>query len=179
MSRSVSHSKKTQALAFWLELLAFMALLALRGWKLHESALSDYDAAKNWAILQEMCEGVFRDLFHHSSPTFYLILLPFAKLFGSFLAVEYVLIFCNTFAVWLMVRLFSQAWKLEKWQQIILFLLVGSSTFLVVSARYLSIESLSLLFFAFSLHFYLKYLASQGKYWWQLCLMLALAFTTN
>ena len=178
---SSANLKIRDALASGLGLFCFYILMALRMWKLDTAGFFDYDSAKNWLILQEMTKGHFQDIFHHSSPTFYWVLYPFAWIFNEYWLLEAILILCNICAI---ARISKDIiYYLSEDKRDFLFypiwLLVGSSTFLTLSARYLSIDSLSLLFFAYALHYYLGSITQEKWAWLKMSFMIGLCFTVN
>lgn len=159
-----------------LTLIAILFILfVLRVYKLRHIGFFDYDSAKNFSILQEIAKGDWLQLFHHSSPSFYLFLTPIYFLGKDYVIIEWVCSLFNVLAIYYAVKLFTKLWKLDNITHYALLLLVGSSTFLVVSSRYLAIESLSLFSFILSLY----YLFKENKRYYIFCLLFAFTFSIN
>lgn len=170
----------TKHASLLLEGIAIIALFALRIFRLEQTGLFDYDSVRNYLTIQEILQGDFQHLFHHASPSFHLIFAPILATFKHFLALEYANSAIGVWAAVLLARFFSKTWRLPYWQHFLLLLIMGSSTFLVVSSRYFSIENLSFLFFVWILIAYNNHLrTNKAKYWRLLWLLLAISFTVN
>ncbi|MCS7003981.1 MAG: hypothetical protein NZM38_01495 [Cytophagales bacterium] len=136
-----------------IEIVVFLGACGLRLWKLENIGLPDYDACKNWMILKEMTNANFEHIFHHASPSFYFFFFPFALISTNYLWLEYVNIFFQVLGLRLLQNVVL---PYSSYRNNIVFLLAGSSCFLVYSSRSIAIESLSLLIFALWLDAFLK-----------------------
>jgi hypothetical protein len=162
-----------------LEFFVVSLLLLARIYKLDQTSVFDYDSAKNLLIIKEICARDFQNLFHHASPTFYLFLAPFYKLSENFLWLEYVCAFLSAVSIPLFGRLFQKYFKLNLLEYTLLLLFVGTTTFLVVSARNLAIENVSLPIFALLLKTYISDEKTEWRKWKIICFWSALLFTIN
>ncbi len=162
-----------------LESTLLFVLFLLRTAVLRSEALPDYDSVKNWEIVRSMAQGDFQQLFHHASPTFYLLLLPFYKLAPSHHTLVWVSAICNVLAIWLLVRLVQNIWHIPQRYAHFLLVLVGTSPFLTVSATYVSIESVSLLLFAWAFRAFLRSRDGSFSSWLNSWVYFTLAFTVN
>ncbi len=154
MENSIRNDNTNFAKLLLLEFFAVSLLLLARIYKLEQTGVFDYDSAKNLIIIKEICVGNFQNLFHHASPSFYLFLAPFYKLSESFLWLEFICAILSAISIPLFGRLFQTHFKLNLLEYALLLFFVGTTTFLVVSARNLAIENLSLPIFALLLHVY-------------------------
>jgi len=128
-----------------------LLLVGIRLWGLVRTGLPDYDACKNWLILRDMVHGDFSLMFHHASPTFYLFFLPFAYISINHIWLQFINILIQVAALWKIYQFFDKIKENSPTNtlMIVSFLLVGTCSFLVYSARSIAIESLSLLVFAY------------------------------
>ncbi|MCC3157313.1 hypothetical protein LJ737_08685 [Hymenobacter sp. 15J16-1T3B] len=128
----------------WL-LPALLVVAGLRLWRLPAAALPDYDSVRNWQIVQEVARFDLTHLFHHGSPTFYLLYAPVAALttdYRVFLVLNALLAVAalGLFADWV-----ARAARLPGPETALLTLAAGSSVFLTFSGRDFTMSSLSLL----------------------------------
>jgi len=119
-----------------------------RAYLLTSTPLFDYDSVTNLEIIRQVALGDFGQVFHHSSPTFYLLYAFVYQLFPSYLHLEYFTALLNLVALLATVSLYGKAFGLEASDRPWVLLFVGSAFFQVASSRYLAIESLSLCLFA-------------------------------
>ncbi|MGB0524993.1 MAG: hypothetical protein ACPGJS_18620 [Flammeovirgaceae bacterium] len=160
--------------------IVLLTLFAIRIFRMEQMGLFDYDSVRNYLTIQEMSQGDFSHLFHHISPTFYLIFSPVYLLFEHFLALEYANAAIGVWAVALFTRFLRKHWKLDFWRYLLFTWCIGTATFLVVSSRYFSIENLSLLFFVWILTNYFNHLeTSKSTYWYRTWVLIAFAATIN
>ncbi len=179
MENSLKNSNGNFGELLLLEFFTVSFLLFARIYKLDQTGVFDYDSAKNLLTIKEICVGNFQNLFHHASPTFYLFLAPFYRLSESFLWLEYVCAILSAISIPLFGRFFQKYLKLNLWEYAFLLLFVGTTTFLVVSARNLAIENLSLPIFALLLRSYISDGKTEWGKWKLVCLWSALLFTIN
>lgn len=179
MTNSARHSKnKWNVLTF--EVFAIAALFALRIFRLDQTGLFDYDAVKNYLIVEALWQGDFTDLFHHASPSFFLLFAPIYGISKHFLILEYANAALGVGAVLLFARFFRKLWLLTNLQYLLLLMGIGSSTFLIVSSRYFSIENLTLLLFGWVITLYHQHLTShRRKDWVAIWILMALSFSVN
>jgi 4-amino-4-deoxy-L-arabinose transferase-like glycosyltransferase len=142
-------------------LLVFLLLYGLRIYLVTTLGLPDYDAVNNFLIVRQMTEsGDFSQLFHHASPLFFLLNIPFYYLFGTANSLIYLNAAVNLFGIAILCSIFYRIdFKIPFFDHnsllySLLLLFAGTSSFIVYSARTVAIESWSLLFFAFWLKRY-------------------------
>ena len=140
--------------AIWLAVIIF--LLALRIANLHLLSLFDYDAVSNYNIITELNKGNFAGFYNHVSPLFYLIWLPFYAVFPDFILLQYLFALLNIMVLCFFVVTLGKEVKLPFHYQIIIILIAGSSMIHAASARYFSIDSLSLLFLYIAVLFFFQ-----------------------
>jgi hypothetical protein len=145
---------------------------------LDQVGVHDYDAASNLLIIKEIASLDFTNLFHHVSPSFYLLHVPVYLLFQDFLSLEYFNTLLNLLSFYALMYFFGKELGLGKYQQLLFIFFGASGTFMIYSSRCISISNLSLLLFVIFLGLYYKSF-TQKKYWLWAMFIFALTFTVN
>jgi hypothetical protein len=125
--------------------------------------LQEYDSVKNFFIVKDIANGNFTDMFQHGSPTFFLFFATIYKFFPSHLALEYTNALLNIGAIAIFTHIFAYHFTYKFWQKCFFLLYLGSSLYLVYGTRSFAIESMTLLFFAAMLWYYLRISYSPSK----------------
>jgi hypothetical protein len=133
--------------AFWLPLLALLAVVAVRLHGLGQVALPDYDSVRNWQIVQEVAHGNLRNLFHHGSPGFSLLYAPVAWLTSDYHVFQGLNALVAVAALGWLVQWVAREWRLTAPETALLLLFTGTSVFLTFSGRDFTMGSWSLLLF--------------------------------
>lgn len=147
-----------------IEAIIGLLLLLPRLYLLDQAPLADYDAATNWLTVTQMARGDWSGLLTHNSPGLFLLLLPVYLLWPSAFALEAAVAAMGVAAVLVYGRFFWP-YLSEGWRYGCLLLLMGSSTFLVASSRYLSIEMPSLVAMGLLLHALIRNQRSLMLFW--------------
>lgn len=162
------------------EALVLVLLLALRVAIIYQAGLIDYDAVRNWQIVNEIGHGNFTHLYHHLSPGFFLLYAvgPFFDPPLYFYPLVNALF--NLGGIWLLARWCRARALLPPVAYLVFLLVVGSSFLLISTARTFSIESPSLLLFAgIFILYHRRFAVPQVRYFYQAAAGLALAITVN
>ncbi len=147
----------------------FFWLLGCYFWQTDQLPLWDYDAGRNYQILQKLTRGDFQDFFHHLSPLFYLLFLPFFQVSSQPFFLLCISILCSLLVFCVGYRAFAcqhSGWWVLGW---------ASSFFMVHVGRYFSIEAPGLLCWMLWLYCYFQ---EKGKPW-QRDLLLAAMILIN
>ncbi|WP_073282201.1 hypothetical protein [Hymenobacter psychrotolerans] len=136
-----------RASAFWVLLLALLAVVAVRLHGLAHVALPDYDSVRNWQIVREVAHGDLRNLFHHGSPGFSLVYAPVAWLTADYRVFQHLNALVAVAALLWLVQLVRQELRLAGWEAALLLVFAGTSVFLTFSGRDFTPGSWSLLLF--------------------------------
>jgi hypothetical protein len=139
-----------------LYLISVPLLVGLRIYLLDHTGLFDYDSVKNFMVAKEISQGNFVNVYHHVSPTFNLFYGLTYTVLKNYLFLEYIDVLFNVAAIFIFVRFLQNYLKLNLLQTACLLLLSGLSLFMVNSARYFGIESMSLFLFVLVLINYFK-----------------------
>ncbi|TAF65313.1 MAG: hypothetical protein EAZ55_08615 [Cytophagales bacterium] len=130
---------------------------------LTEIGVFDYDSAQHLLTIREICSGNFQNFFHHASPLFHSFYSLFYAIYPDYVFLEYLNALLNVLGIAIFIYHYSIINKIRLLSQVLLFLFVASSFFLVQSSRYLSFEGLGVFLFAWVwVHFY-YYLADNNK----------------
>lgn len=133
--------------AFWLPLLALLAVVAMRLHGLSQVALPDYDSVRNWQIVQEVAHGNLRNLFHHGSPGFSLLYAPVAWLTSDYHIFQHLNALIAVAALAWLVQISARELRFTASETALLLLFAGTSVFLSFSGRDFTMGSWSLLLF--------------------------------
>ncbi|KOY85922.1 hypothetical protein AD998_06990 [bacterium 336/3] len=118
--------------------LFFVILLLLHIYVLFSLKLFDYDSIHNFQILEEIHKGDWHNLFHHSSPIFYLFYSFFFLFFKNIHNLLFINILLSIFAIYFFTKSIKNSfWLGGYW--------IAFSLFISTCSHYFSIESLSLL----------------------------------
>ncbi|HEX8428625.1 MAG TPA: hypothetical protein VF639_20185 [Hymenobacter sp.] len=138
-------SSSTQSLL--LPALALLAVTAVRLYGLAEASLPDYDSVRNWQIVQEVAYGNLRNLFHHGSPAFSLLLAPLAWLTTDYRVYQHLNALIAVAALAWLVQFVGSQLRLTASELALLVLFTGTSVFLTFSGRDFTMGSMSLFVF--------------------------------
>ncbi|UOQ65276.1 hypothetical protein [Hymenobacter volaticus] len=141
---SISSSAPRAAL---LPALALLAVTAIRLYGLSEVSLPDYDSVRNWQIVQEVAHGNLRNLFHHGSPAFSLVLAPIAWFTSDYRVYQHLNALLGVAALAWLVQFVERKLRLTALEAALLLLFTGTSVFLTFSGRDFTMGSMSLLVF--------------------------------
>lgn len=136
---------RTYLSGFFLPLMAGCALAVLRLYGLQDADLADYDSTQNFLLIRQLVNGDFGGLYHHASPTFYLLY----AVAGWWRSDIFGLMCLNTLiqlvGLWVWVLVLRRMLDLGPGWQVPAWVYAGLGTFYVYAGRYVSIEALSLL----------------------------------
>ncbi|MDF7813509.1 hypothetical protein [Hymenobacter sp. YC55] len=127
--------------------LAVSVVVAVRLYGLTEAALPDYDSVRNWQIVQEVAQGNLRNLFHHGSPAFSLLLAPVAWFTTDYRVYQHLNAMLAIAALVWLVHLVGRQQRLTAVETALLLVFTGTSVFLTFSGRDFTMGSMSLLVF--------------------------------
>lgn len=133
--------------ALLLPVLAVLAVAVVRLYGLRGASLPDYDSVRNWQIVQEVAQGNLRNLFHHGSPTFSLLLAPVAWFTSDYRVYQHLNALIAVAALTVLVQFVGRQLMLRPAETALLLLFTGTSVFLTFSGRDFTMGSMSLLVF--------------------------------
>jgi len=145
--------------------LGILLLLFLYFRQIAQQPLWDFDAGRNYQILQKLTQHDFQDFFHHLSPLFYLLYWPFFQISDSPVFLTVLSVLCTLAALGVAYRAFGAS------AQGLWVFFWASSFFMVHAARYFSIEAPSLLCWLLWLYCFFQ---KKGTDWQQDVLLAAL-----
>lgn len=173
------NTKKCAYIFIWLSSVVF--LIFLYNYQIISSAPFDYDAVKNYQIIQELAQGNFYNFFHHASPVLYVFFLPFYFIYPDFWFLLSINTLLGIFTSWLWVRLLLKDTAKNPYNATT-YLLLGTSFFAVAYSRTLSIETLGLFFSALLWGQIQCFLDQRKSFWssaWLIGIIASLLFLTN
>ncbi|WP_375434574.1 hypothetical protein [uncultured Hymenobacter sp.] len=176
------HSTLTSSTSrVWLlPLLALVAVTVVRLYGLPDVSLPDYDSVRNWQIVQEVAHGNLRNLFHHGSPAFSLLLAPVAWFTTNYQVYQHLNALVAVAALAWLVQFVGAQLHLTASEIALLLLFTGTSVFLTFSGRDFTMGSMSLFVFVGLLRTHYRRLHQpNGRVLTQTAFWLALGLSIN
>lgn len=161
-------------------LIISVLLCIFKNYRLETLVLPDYDSASNFLVGREIAAGNFTNMFRHASPTFNLLTglaLAFTtRIFtlaflNNALAIVSSIIFC---------RFAAHEFKLHNWQELVIFILAGTSVTVTFLGRGLSFEPMGMLGFSvFFVVYYYSFKKPESRYFYLAVLVFSVLLTVN